>query len=272
MGGCALGLLFGLFLAYQAISLVLWIIAKILGFGAVTVCSRYPMGFCYWVIPLWVKPVVAAFLLVAGVTPLLASIPSAITGAECPVYTIEKASLGGVSGIDLRRYEAFPAAQMVTTGRTSRERMQTAFGKLTGYVTSMNKDPETGRKVNLGISGFLMVIKDGPGQPFVASLALPGKETRKVYPTPLDPAITVTTMPATLYAGTTLEGGMPEDAVLEELVDAVQDATEAEGLRIKSAVVVCQVMGEFKTEVLLPVAEPGSAAEAVVDVQATPDA
>ena len=46
-------------------------------------------------------------------------------------------------------------------GSTARERMQNAFGRLTGYVTSMNKDPQTGRKVNLGISGFLMIRKDG---------------------------------------------------------------------------------------------------------------
>ena len=229
------------------------------------------MGFCYWVIPTWIKPAVAAFLLVVGVTPLLASIPSAISGAECPLYVIEKASLGGVSGIDLRRYETFPVAQMVTSGRSARERMQTAFGKLTGYVTSMNKDPETGRKVNLGISGFLMVSKDGPGKPFVASLALPQKKFRKVYPTPIDPAISVKTMPSTLYAGTTLQGGMPEDSVLEELVDAVQDATEAEGLRIKAAVVICQVMGEFKTEVLLPVEISSGSAANVVDVQVSPD-
>jgi hypothetical protein len=149
--------------------------------------------------------------------------------------------------------------------------MQTAFGKLTGYVTSMNKDPETGRKVNLGISGFLMVSKDGPGKPFVASLALPQKEFRKVYPTPMDPSISVETLPSTLYAGTTLQGGMPEDSVLEELVDAVQDATEAEGLRIKAAVVICQVMGEFKTEVLLPVEISSGSATNVVDVQVSPD-
>jgi hypothetical protein len=75
------------------------------------------MGFCYWVIPGWVKPAVTIFLLVTGIGPLLASIPSAISGAECPGYVIEKESLGGVVGIDLRRYEAFPIAQMVTSGR-----------------------------------------------------------------------------------------------------------------------------------------------------------
>ena len=71
------------------------------------------MGFCYWVIPKWVKPAIAFFLLATGVLPLLASIPRAISGAECPGYVIEKKSLGGVEGIDLRRYEAFPVAQMV---------------------------------------------------------------------------------------------------------------------------------------------------------------
>ena len=74
---------------------------------------RYPMGFCYWVIPKWVKPAIALFLLATGVLPLLASIPRAISGAECPGYVIEKEALGGVEGIDLRRYEAFPVAQMV---------------------------------------------------------------------------------------------------------------------------------------------------------------
>lgn len=71
------------------------------------------MGFCYWVIPKWVKPAIALFLLATGVLPLLASIPRAISGAECPGYVIEKEALGGVEGIDLRRYEAFPVAQMV---------------------------------------------------------------------------------------------------------------------------------------------------------------
>eukprot|EP00277_Geminigera_cryophila_P006592 CAMPEP_0179414280 /NCGR_PEP_ID=MMETSP0799-20121207/5575_1 /TAXON_ID=46947 /ORGANISM="Geminigera cryophila, Strain CCMP2564" /LENGTH=229 /DNA_ID=CAMNT_0021186863 /DNA_START=37 /DNA_END=726 /DNA_ORIENTATION=+ len=227
------------------------------------------MGFCYWVVPPWVKPAVALFLLVTGIAPLLASIPNAISGAECPTYVVEQEALGGVEGVQLRRYESFPVAQMETKGRSARERMQNAFGRLTGYVTSMNKDPETGRKVNLGISGFLMIRKDGSGQPFVAALALPQKETRKVYPTPLDPQISVGTMESTLYAGTTLQGGLPEDSVLEELVDSVQDAAEAQGLRMKAAIVICQVMGEFKTEVLVPVATESDLAT-IVDVIATP--
>lgn len=285
MGGCALGLAFGIFLAYQVLNFVVWLLAKILGFGVVMVCSKYPMGFCYWVVPNWVKPAAALFLLVTGVAPLLASIPSAISGAQCPVYTIENPQLGGVAGIELRRYEAFPVAVMETSGTSARQRMQAAFGRLTGYVTSMNKDPATGRKVNLGISGFLMLRKDGPGQPFRAALALPQKETRTVYPTPLDEAISVGTMPEEVYAGTTLDGGLPEDVVLEELVDAVQDAAEAEGLRLKASVVICQVMGEFKTEVLIPLAShhdvsampppPGATRESatlqsVIDVTATP--
>lgn len=40
MGGCALGLLVGLFLAYQVLSLLVWLVSKVLGFGAVMVCSR----------------------------------------------------------------------------------------------------------------------------------------------------------------------------------------------------------------------------------------
>ena len=66
------------------------------------------------------------------------------------------------------RTSGIPCARMTLSlrprepqGSTARERMQNAFGRLTGYVTSMNKDPETGRKVNLGISGFLMIRKDG---------------------------------------------------------------------------------------------------------------
>ena len=41
---------------------------------------------------------------------------------------------------------------------------------------------------------------------FLTVTALPGKDSRRVYPTPLDSAITVGTMESTLYAGTTLEG------------------------------------------------------------------
>lgn len=41
MGGCAVGLLVGLFLAYQVLSLLVWLVSKVLGFGAVMVCSRY---------------------------------------------------------------------------------------------------------------------------------------------------------------------------------------------------------------------------------------
>ncbi|MGB1599534.1 MAG: hypothetical protein ACPIOQ_42695 [Promethearchaeia archaeon] len=44
MGGCALGLLFGLFLAYQVLSFAVWLAGKVLGFGAVAVCSRCPMN------------------------------------------------------------------------------------------------------------------------------------------------------------------------------------------------------------------------------------
>jgi hypothetical protein len=42
MGGCAVGLLVGLFLAYQVLSLLVWLVSKVLGFGAVMVCSRCP--------------------------------------------------------------------------------------------------------------------------------------------------------------------------------------------------------------------------------------
>jgi len=265
--------MFGLFLAYQVLNFVVWLVAKVFGFGAVMVCSKYPIGACYWVVPAWVKPALALFLLVTGVAPLLASIPNAISGAECPSYVVEKECLGGVSGIELRRYESFPVAQMETKGRTARERMQNAFGRLTGYVTSMNKDPETGRKVNLGISGFLMIRKDGSGQPFKAALALPQKDTRKIYPTPLDPEISVGTIESTVYAATTLQGGLPEDSVIAELVDAVQDAAEAAGIRMKAALVICQVMGEFKTEVLVPIASESESdvpATAIVDVVAVP--
>ena len=101
-------------------------------------------------------------------------------------------------------------------------------------------------RVNLGISGFLMIRKEASGEPFKAAIALPGnttsnkaridahayththmyidaylhtgKATRGVYPTPLDSEISVDTMASAAYAATTLEGGLPEDAVLEEVM------------------------------------------------------
>ena len=103
-------------------------------------------------------------------------------------------------------------------------------------------------RVNLGISGFLMIRKEASGEPFKAAIALPGnttsnkaridvhayththmyidaylhtgKATRGVYPTPLDSEISVDTMASAAYAATTLEGGLPEDAVLEEVMHA----------------------------------------------------
>ena len=55
-------------------------------------------------------------------------------------------------------------------------------------------------------------------------------------------------------------------------MDAVQDAAESEGLRMRAALVICQIMGEFKTEVMIPVAEDGSEGmgRSVVDVAASP--
>ena len=51
-------------------------------------------------------------------------------------------------------------------------------------------------------------------------------------------------------------------------MDAVQDAAESEGLRMRAALVICQIMGEFKTEVMIPVAESGMG-QRVVDVAAS---
>ena len=52
----------------------------------------------------------------------------------------------------------------------------------------------------------------------------------------------------------------------------MQDAAESEGLRMRAALVICQIMGEFKTEVMIPVAEDGSGGmgRSVVDVAASP--
>jgi len=155
MLGCLAGIAFGAWAIFSAAKLLLRFAGMALSAVLVPVCARYPLPFCFWVVPGWVGTALASLVVLLLLGPFLAYVPQVLGQAEVPQYEVLKRQVGQTEGVELREYPALNVVEVDAPGGTVKLSMSGAFGRLSSYCVGQNRDPaRPGAKgTRIGMSG-----------------------------------------------------------------------------------------------------------------------
>lgn len=182
-------------------------------------------------------------------------------------------------GLEVRRYEACVVAEVVVTA-SAEDAANRAFRSLAGYIGGRNRgkrsiamtapvlqQPADGRSIAM-TAPVLQREADESGQ-FVVGFVMPAKESIDTLPEPMDPAVSLRTVPLGFVAARRYSGRWTEERFSENLA-ALDRAVRDAGLVVTGPPQWARYDPPWKpwflrrNEVLRPIASPsaGSATDA----------